>query len=634
MSRLDRFYRAFGEYRKSIAQEREISALRAAVAEADRQDRIRAIRSSCTIENDWVEEIERGLVFIEKAINEERQFIRSEGEVAPIEKIKHVSRESVEHLARHSNLLTQESKDGDLMPEKLYTVERLNNYAVYENRFLYMVLLHLADFVSVRYDRIVKLTNTYRGESLMQKKVTYGKATLEYEINLKEVREDDPYLREHNGQREKLERLERIQRSIYYYLHTPLMIEVAKADKLKPPVTKTNVLRMDKNFKEVVALYDYISAYDRDGFSVEEEERQVNCSKKELAEQFTDPVLLLSFLTYEHGLGIEEELKEAFKQEELRRREEERRLLQEELENMRRRIAEGGGSPEEYIRLLERYNRELEKEKAQLLLIKEKAEQTEQENRSLKETIVRYQAEIEALEKQHAKEKDELKANCEELSRQMAEEAAAHSEEILRINCEKEEEIARSRSECEDIVRKNMELLAQKEREREELQLKAERLDRERAFAASRLTALRAEHGLIGETEDYSSEAAFQELEHQYEVLGSFLHREWKGAKRALRLQFLSDVKALFTQNWGKDLIPFGKKQDRATEATSAETDEKTRAREGADREKDAAEEERAENAPAEEEPAEEVGAEKDRTDSDAERGDREGDGNEVSEAK
>ena len=117
-----------------------------------------------------MDEIERGLGFIEKAINEERQFIRSEGEVAPIEKIKHVSRESVEHLARHSNLITRENEDGDLMPEKLYTVERLNNYAVYENRFLYMVLLRLADFVSVRYDRIVKLTNTYRGESAVQKK--------------------------------------------------------------------------------------------------------------------------------------------------------------------------------------------------------------------------------------------------------------------------------------------------------------------------------------------------------------------------------------------------------------------------------------------------------------------------------
>lgn len=175
--------------------------------------------------------------------------------------------------------------------------------------------------------------------------MTYGKVTLEYEIDLKEVREDDPYLREHNGQREKLERLERILRSIYYFLQTPLMVEVAKADKLKPPVTKTNVLRMDKNFKEVVALYDYITAYDRDGFIVEEEERQVDCSDKELAEQFTDPVLLLSFLTYEHGLGIEEELKEAFEQEELRRREEARRLLQEQLENMRRRIAEGSRSP-------------------------------------------------------------------------------------------------------------------------------------------------------------------------------------------------------------------------------------------------------------------------------------------------
>lgn len=623
MSRLDRFYRAFGEYRRQVSEEREISALRTAAAEADRQDRIRAIRSSCTIETDWLDEIERGLGFIEKAINEERQFIRSEGEVAPIEKIKHVSRESVEHLARHSNLITRENEDGDLMPEKLYTVERLNNYAVYENRFLYMVLLRLADFVSVRYDRIVKLTNTYRGESAVQKKVTYGKVTLEYEIDLKEVREDDPYLREHNGQREKLERLERILRSIYYFLQTPLMVEVAKADKLKPPVTKTNVLRMDKNFKEVVALYDYITAYDRDGFIVEEEERQVDCSDKELAEQFTDPVLLLSFLTYEHGLGIEEELKEAFEQEELRRREEARRLLQEQLENMRRRIAEGGGSPEEYIRLLEQNNRELEKEKAQLLPIKEKAVKLEQENNALKETIARHWDEIEALEERHAKEKDELKANCEELSRQMAEEAAAHGEELLRVNREKEEEIARSRSECEDTVRKNMEVLAQKEREREELQLKAQRLDRERALAASRLTALRAEHGLIGETEDYSSEAAFQELEHQYEVLGGFLRKEWKVAKRSLLRQFLSDAKALFTQNWGKDLIPFWKKKGRAAEGSSAATDEKTLVREGADPEKASAEEERVENAPAEEE----------RTDVDAERDDREEDGNDRKEA-
>ena len=44
--------------------------------------------------------MEKGLVHIEKAIKEERQFIRSNGEVLPIEKIKHVSKESIEHLAK------------------------------------------------------------------------------------------------------------------------------------------------------------------------------------------------------------------------------------------------------------------------------------------------------------------------------------------------------------------------------------------------------------------------------------------------------------------------------------------------------------------------------------------------------
>lgn len=579
MSRLDRLYRAFGDYRKLLSDEREHTAMRTAVAETEPADDIRAIRSVCHIENDWMDEIERGLVFIEKSINEERQFIRSEGEVEPIEKIKHVSRESVEHLARHSNLLTRESKDGDdLMPEKLYTVERLNNYAVYENRFLYMVLCRLSDFVSVRYNQIVKVSNTYRGESVMRKKVTYGKVTLEYELGLKEVREDDPFLREHNGQREKLERLERIQRSIFYYLHTPLMIEVAKADKLKPPITKTNVLRMDKNFKEVVALYDFITAYDRDGFTVEEQERQVNCAKKEPGEQFVDPILLLSFLIYEHGLGIEDQLKEEYEQEEQRRREKARLLLEEQLENMRRRIAEGGGSPEEYIRLLEQNKRELEKEKSQLLFVKEQAAKLEQENGSLRDTIARHEDEVAALEERHAMEKHELEANIEDLSRRMAEDAVAHSEELIRINREKEEEIARTVIEYDEKERESRELLAQKEREREAMAQEAQRIDRERAFAVSRLTALRAEHGLIGETEDYSSESAFMELEHQYEVLGSFLNREWKGAKRALRRQFRADVKSLFTQNWGKDLFPFkknGQKSETAPPANAEGADAK-----------------------------------------------------------
>lgn len=549
MSRLDRLYRAFREYRKELSDDRETAALRSAAAESAHSDRICAVRFVCTIENDWVDAIENGLVFIGKAIDEERQFIRSEGEISPIEKVKHVSRESVEHLARHSNFITHAAKEGeDLVPEKLYTVERLNNYAVYENRFLYMVLCRLSDFVSVRHDRIIKLSNTYQGESFLQRKINYGKISMEYTFTLQERREDDPFLRKHNRQRETLERLERIRRAICYYLRTPLMVEVAKADKLKPPVVKTNVLRMDKNFKEVVALYDFICAYDRDGYTVEREERKVDHARQEIAEQFADPALMLSFLTYEHGLGIEEILKEEFEREEQRRREAEQLRLREQLENMRRRIAEGGGSPEEYIRLLEKNIRELERDKETLLQIKEQAEALELENGALRETIAAHGAELEALAEQHSKEKELLNEEKEELSCRMAEQAAAYADEIVRIN-----------RACDKVVQEERGMLAQKEREYSELREKAESTERERALAVARLTAMRAEHGLIGETENYTSEAAFLELEHQYKVFGDLLRREWRGAKRVLRKDFFQKVKGFYAQKWREGFFRSGK---------------------------------------------------------------------------
>ena len=138
MSQLDVLYRALVDYRKSTRDDKDCIVQRTAiVSSANENDVIEITRKSCKIETDWVETIERGIEFIEKAINEERQFIRSNGEVIPIEKVKRVSKDSVEHLARHSNLLTREPEEGqDVIPDNLYTVERLSDYAVYDNRFL------------------------------------------------------------------------------------------------------------------------------------------------------------------------------------------------------------------------------------------------------------------------------------------------------------------------------------------------------------------------------------------------------------------------------------------------------------------------------------------------------------------
>ena len=105
MNQLDVYYRALLDYKKAIDDDKDCVRLNNAFLSADSDsDKLVITKATCTIDEEWVIEIEKGLVFIEKAIKEDRQFILSQGEVVPIEKVKSVSKESVTHLAKHSDL--------------------------------------------------------------------------------------------------------------------------------------------------------------------------------------------------------------------------------------------------------------------------------------------------------------------------------------------------------------------------------------------------------------------------------------------------------------------------------------------------------------------------------------------------
>ncbi len=569
MSQLDLFYRAFKEYRAALQKEHESKLLRDELSQDTENDKVSVTQVTCSVDEDWVAAIEHGLVYIGKAIDEERQFIRSEGEVQPIEKVRSVSRETAEHLARHSNLITRAPKEGeDLLPEKLFTVERLNNYAVYENRFLYMVLCMLNDFISLRYNRIIRETNTYRGEAMLHKEVTSGKRRVTCEVTLRETSDDDPYLRSRNQLGEVLGRLERLQRTVYFYLRTPLMSEVAKADKLKPPITKTNVLRMDKNFKEVVVLYEYLLAYTRDGFTISREERTVDLRARTVAEEFAEPVLLLSFLTYEHGMGLEDALRKAYEAEENRRREEEQRALQEQLAAMRSRLRAREVTPEEYILLLEKRVRELEKEGERFAQAQEQIAALEGERKELAEQLEKKDEEIAALNEAHAEEIAQREEQADALRSRIDKEAAEHAAAIAELTRVKTEEIdklnERSRMEIERLEGRIRETRGEKEA----LSRSLDERNEQYALLHARLTALRREHGLMTELDDRTSEAAFNELEHELEVLAHYVRGEWTSAKRLLRREILGE----WLQNLRASMKRGARKQQTEPPAQEPET--------------------------------------------------------------
>lgn len=552
---LNLLYRALIEYRKNTSENRSLEKQRKAISAADADnDKIEIVKTNCIIEEDWIEAIEKGLVHVEKAIAEERQFIRSNGEVVPIEKVKHVSKDSVEHLARHSNLLTKKPEGNDIIPDQLFTVERLSDFAVYENRFLYMLLCYLRDFITFRYDKILELTNTYNGKLKIKKRVNFGGSKSLYEINLTEEIKNDPYLTEHNPVKDKIDRIDLILKTVIMFLNTPLMEFVSKSPMLKPPITETNVLRMNKNFKGAKELYYFISSYQGAGYTVERTTQVISPFGEATAEEFSEILALISFLTYEHGLGLEKELKAEYERQEQELKELEKQKRAEQIKSLKKRIKQSGGSAEEYMLMLEQRNKVLEADSLQLASAKAEIERNGEEITSLRSTVEQLNGAVEAerLEKENAAAENaarleeqtrEHEEKLSELTRRHSDDIAANAEkynaELNRVVNEYNEKLAAQREECEGLI-----LEAKAERDEQisahgETKALLERMAEEKLLVEARLNAALHAQGVEHET-DYSAEENFAEIEKQYKAFKSFFKGEWKSAKKKIRREILT----------------------------------------------------------------------------------------------
>lgn len=363
MHELDIYYRAFKQLRAETAVHDQSRRLIEAVKRADKSaDALCARRTICHIQEDWVAFIETHLPYVEKAIKEERQFIRRDGETVDIGKVKKVSRDSVEHLARHSEMITHLPEDGEmLIPDRIYMTENTSNYTVYENRFLYLLLTFMSDFVEMRYSKIAELGNTYHAELNTHKKVTMGKRTLDMELRFCEQAKADPYALTEGNTSTMLERVEAIRVITNMLLMTPLMKEVAKAPLISPPITRTNVLRMDNNFKYAVELYDYLVAYEGDGYTIEHKTVEQKPFDPALESEIDETVAVFSYLAYKYGSESSRMLEQRYLAAQLAQQELAEQKRRERLEQLKRKAHESQASMEEYLLALEEQNVMLER---------------------------------------------------------------------------------------------------------------------------------------------------------------------------------------------------------------------------------------------------------------------------------
>lgn len=593
MSYLNLWYRALKKLDKDIADNRELSALFDALKKSPRDgDYLLAERTYCIIDDDWVEKIEKELIFVANAIEEDRQFIVQNGQVVPIEKIRKVSSASVRHLARHSSLLTKEpEEDKDIIPDKLYMVENLTDYAVYENRFLYMLLCYLRDFIDVRLQEILEVGNTYRGRMVVQKDVRIKKRHLTFNAELFDEDKNDPYAHLYTSAVPQIERIQTQFHLVMSLLATPLMKEVSKVPMIKPPITKTNVLKMNNNFVHAMELYHFVSSYTKKGYQVEKISNNYKPITDAICNEYLPIIALNAYVCYKYGNKMQAMLEKEFKQELLLEKEQEKDALCAKVAMLKERLSRGETTLEEYVLALEESNKALEESNAKYVGISKKLEVTEQKNKQLLQqvetlgkSVEYYQREIDKNLAMVQAEKD----NCEQLrlsvlERQNQLEADFQSKNLAldqliekgvaeraeSIKAQFDAEYQQSKQALESDYRKfkqefveeqNQSFATQKQgfeqREKQVLEniekikktlaeqdAELKRVKDEKALYGAELHALRQRLGLSSATEDFTSAERFDELEMEFEAFAKFFRANWARAKKRIRKEILWKMK-------------------------------------------------------------------------------------------
>ena len=210
-------------------------------------------------DTEWLDVFEKLLPYIEKILRNPKRFITTEEEIVKVESAKKVGVETVKHLAKHTNYIQDLDEDtGDVIPAKLLNVLKEETFNTYENRFIYTLIEHTADFVKKRKEGLKK-----NPKLKDNKKIEYKSSTMvgqeKINVNIQLDTELDTNL---DMDKKIEERIKKIDSQIKDMRFTEVYRELEKEGVpfVTPPIKKTNVILKNVNFQYAMNLWDYVHA--------------------------------------------------------------------------------------------------------------------------------------------------------------------------------------------------------------------------------------------------------------------------------------------------------------------------------------------------------------------------------------
>lgn len=233
-------------------------------------------------ELDWIEMIESCITNLDNIVRNPRKFIVVEEDIVDISLARAISTESIKHLAQHTNMIAAVDKEGNVTPNRILNTTKEESFEVYENRFIYTLLKNLSNFVSRRLDAIkMSYVNDHILELTAKANFYMGKTRVFYNLELSGSLPSDPEREaEQSRDIEILQRVTKLQRIISDFLSSPFAKQMVNSAPVRPPITRTNVILKNPDFKKALVLWQFIESYTKMGFQVENDIKKIPVDDK------------------------------------------------------------------------------------------------------------------------------------------------------------------------------------------------------------------------------------------------------------------------------------------------------------------------------------------------------------------
>lgn len=223
----------------------------------------------------------------------------------------------------------------ETLPYIQKAIDEQESFAIYENRVL-LTLIHKAlMFVDDKYSKMKDVPNDSYNNITMNRHLELNQQKLDFSVNY--VNENHESLAEDLDVEDieslsDFDRIRRIRQGLNECLATPFMKEIAKEPQVKPPLTQTNLLKENPNFKKAVELWSFLDTYKKQGFELVGEEY----NGKMTDENKEDVYLAMEFQHFMMSITTNPALRKMLQE----KYEEENALAKEEIEKLTAEITE------------------------------------------------------------------------------------------------------------------------------------------------------------------------------------------------------------------------------------------------------------------------------------------------------